>query len=273
VRKHVDRVRAPQLAYSEIQDKTLDEVRRRRKAAKILAVVRHFVGREDLSGLVAVDVGCSTGFLADELWLTGCRVIGLDIDVPGLVHANQRFGDRVEFLCADGSRMPFPDASIDIVVFNQVYEHVVDADGVMSEIRRVLRPDGMVFCGFGNKYQVMEPHYRLPLLSWIPQRAADRYVAATGRAYNYYERFRTRRGLLRMCRPLHVWDYTYATLRDRDYFDAQDVVPRALARAPLGFWKALEPIIPTFIWVGTPGDMRPGGPPTRVPPTRIDSAS
>jgi SAM-dependent methyltransferase len=262
--------RARQLAYSEIQDKTLDEARRRRKAAKILAVVRHFLGRNDLSGLVAVDVGCSTGFLADELRSTGCTVIGLDIDVPGLAHANVRFGDRVHFLCGDGSEMPLADQSVDIVLFNQVYEHVVDADKVMGEIKRILAPDGIMFCGFGNKYQVIEPHYRLPFLSWVPPRVADRYVSAFGRADSYYERFRTRRALLRMVRPLRVWDYTYAILRDRDHFSAEDVVPAALSGAPLPFWKALTPIMPTFMWVATPGEARPAGQPTRVPPSRVD---
>lgn len=262
--------RERQLAYSEIQDKTHDEQRRRRKAAKILAVIRHFLGRDDLSGLVAVDAGCSTGFLADELRSTGCTVIGLDIDVPGLVHANQRFGERVYFCCADGSQMPFADESIDIVVFNQVYEHVVDPDAVMSEIKRVLRPDGIVFCGFGNKYQVIEPHYRLPLLSWIPRKSADRYVAAFGRAESYYERFRGRRALLRMCRGLNVWDYTYAVLRDRDYFQADDVVPGPLAHAPRAFWRSLQAIIPTFVWVATPGSNAPAGPKTRLAPVRLE---
>lgn len=261
--------RARQLAYSEIQDKTLDETRRRRKAAKVLAVIRHFLGRSELDGLVAVDLGCSTGFLADELRSTGCEVVGLDIDVPGLAHAKGRFGHRVRFLCGDGSQLPFADASIDIVVFNQVYEHVVDADAVMNEVRRVLREDGIVFCGFGNKYQVMEPHYRLPFLSWVPPRAADRYVASFGRAESYYERFRTRKNLLQMCRPLRVWDYTYAVLGDRSFFDAQDVVPRALARAPRAFWTVLEPIMPTFIWVATPGTRAPAGRRTRVPPVRV----
>lgn len=261
--------RAPQLAYSEIQEKTHDQVRRQRKAAKILAVLRHFLGREDLNGLVALDVGCSTGFLADVLRADGARVIGMDIDRPGLAHAQQRFGEQIGFVCADGGAMPLADASVDVVVFNQVYEHVVDADAVMAEITRVLAPHGAAFFGFGNKYQVIEPHYRLPFLSWLPVRVADRYVAASGRAADYYERFRTRRGLLRMCRGLTIWDYTYAVLADAQGFDATDVVPRGLRRAPAWFWRSLQAIMPTFLWVGTPGTDQPRGPAVRVSPTRL----
>ena len=46
------------------------------------------------------------------------------------------------------------------MVLNHIYEHVVDADKVLSEIRRVLRDDGVAYFGFGNKYGVMEPHYK-----------------------------------------------------------------------------------------------------------------
>src|SRR2546426_522045 len=59
--------RAPQLAYSEFQGAMLEEDKRRRKAAKLISVVRHFLGREDLKGLTVADVGCSAGFISDEL--------------------------------------------------------------------------------------------------------------------------------------------------------------------------------------------------------------
>jgi len=264
-----ERPRQPQLSYSEIQDKTHDEVKRRTKGAKIRAVLEHFYGRQDLAGLIAVDVGCSTGFTAAELSAAGATVIGLDIDVPGLGHAALRFGDRVDFLCADGTAMPFADQSVDIIVFNHIYEHVVDPDGVLAEIRRILRPDGAAYLGFANRLGVIEPHYRLPFLSWLPRNVADRYVSMTGRAPNYYEQFRTRRGLRRMCAGLHLWDYTYTVLSDSVAFKARDMVPQRLAQAPPLAWRLLSPIMPTFIWIGTPGTARPRGHATRHAPDRL----
>ncbi len=79
--------REEQLAYSEIMAKMLDEEARRKKAAKIVAVVRHALGVETLDGLRAVDVGCSAGFIADELALAGATTSGVDIDEPGLEKA------------------------------------------------------------------------------------------------------------------------------------------------------------------------------------------
>jgi len=263
--------RTPQLAYSEIQHKTHDELKRRTKAAKIRAVLQHFYGRDDLAGLRAVDVGCSTGYTAAELSAAGAEVVGLDIDVPGLQHAAQRFGEQVEFLCADGTALPFADRSIDLVVFNHIYEHVVDPDAVLAEITRVLRPDGAAYFGFGNRLGVMEPHYRLPFLSWLPRRAADRYVKMSGRASTYYEQFRTNAGLRKMCSGLRLWDYTYTVLAEPDQFAARDMVPPRLAGAPPIMWRSLAPIMPTFIWVGTPGDLHPKGDSVRVAPRLLRS--
>ncbi len=258
-----------QLAYSELQAEMLNEGSRRQKAAKILSVLKHFLGREDLDGLTALDIGCSTGFISDELHKAGAKVIGLDIDEPGLAAARKRFGDEINFVCAGGEDIPAPAQSFDIVIFNHIYEHVVDADAVMTDIRRVLRPDGVVYLGLGNRLGVVEPHYKLPFLSWLPKRAADHYVRATGRASTYYETFRTRPNLLRMCAGLNVWDYTFTVLTQARMFAADDMVPARLSSAPPWFWHSLAPIIPTFIWVGTPGSNRPAGPATKVPPTPL----
>jgi SAM-dependent methyltransferase len=261
--------RGRQLAYSELQSKMLLEHERRAKGAKIVTVLTHFLGRPDLGGLVTLDLGCSTGFISHELHRAGAVVTGVDIDEPGLDRARRRFGGEIPFVCADGERLPWPDGSVDVVVFNHIYEHVVDPDAVLAEIRRVLRPDGVVYLGLGNRLGVLEPHYRLPFLSWLPAGLADRYVAATGRADHYHERFRTRPGLRRLCRGLRVWDYTYTVLAEPARFAADDMVPAWLAAAPPVLWSLLSPVIPTFVWVGTPGGSAPRGGAARVPPRRI----
>jgi ubiquinone/menaquinone biosynthesis C-methylase UbiE len=262
--------RRKQLAYSELQSKMLVEDERRKKAGKILRVLTHFLGTDDLAGRTVVDLGCSTGFISHELRRAGADVTGVDIDEPGLERARRRFGDEVPFIRADGEKLPWEDASVDVVVFSHIYEHVVDPDAVLAEIRRVLRPAGAVYLGLGNRLGIMEPHYRLPFLSWLPAGAADRYVAATGRAERYHERFRTRSGLKRLCRGLRVWDYTYTVLAEPVRFGADDVVPTRLAAAPPALWTALTPIIPTFVWVGTPGTDAPRGARTRVAPRPVD---
>ena len=115
----------------------------------------------DLNDLSTLDIGCSVGIIASELAADGAISSGVDIDVPGLEAAKARFGDRVNFICASADDLPIPDESLDVVIFNHIYEHVVDAGAAVNEIHRVLKPTGVVYLGLANKYQLMEPHYRL----------------------------------------------------------------------------------------------------------------
>ena len=235
----------------------LDEAHRRTKAGKIVNVLHHFLGRTDLAGLTAVDIGCSAGFIADELAADSALTIGLDIDEPGLAKARASFGDHVHFLGASGDRLPFADDSLDVVVFNHIYEHVVDADAVLREIHRALRPTGVAYLGLVNKFLIIEPHYRLPFLSWLPQRAADAYIRRTGKADAYYERPLSRSDLKTLLRGFHVWDYTVAVIRAPDVFGSGDQVGAALSRIPAPVLRAGLPLAPAYVWVATKGDARP----------------
>jgi SAM-dependent methyltransferase len=267
--------RRAQLAYSEQMAAMRDEEGRRRKAAKILAVLQHVLGAagsDPLRGLTVADIGCSQGYIADELALAGAdRVYGVDIDVPGLAVAQQRFGHHVQFVCAAGESLPFPDCSLDVAVLNHIYEHVVDADAVIADLHRVLKPEGVLYLGLGNRLGVMEPHYRLPFLSYLPPRAADRYVRAFGRADHYYERFRTRRGLRRMMAGWHVLDYTLPVLAQPGSFAGDDVVPGAVAALPAAVLAGVLPVVPTYIWVASRSPLSAAGPALRVPPRPVST--
>ena len=243
--------RKPQLAYSELMDKMLDEQARRRKANKLIAVITHFLGRSDLAGLTALDVGCSAGFISDELAASGARTIGIDIDAPGLAKAKSLFGQRANFLSTDGAALPFPDGSIDVIVFNHIYEHVVDPDAVIAELHRVLSPEGVVYFGLVNRLGVIEPHYRLPFLSYLSPPLADRYMRLTGKGDHFYERQLTRRGLRRMTASFRIWDYTVPVVLEPQRFHSDDAVPAVLRWTPGALVRLAMPMVPTYVWVGT----------------------
>jgi len=262
-------VRKPQLAYSDSKALMLDETSRRAKAAKIAAVIQHFLGRDSLDGLTIVDVGCSGGIISDELRKRGARMVGLDIDVPGLIKARDRFAESASFLCADSERMPLANASADVLICNQIYEHVVDPQRLFTELHRVVKRDGMLYLGLGNRLGVMEPHYRLPFLSWVPRRLAHRYVRAFGRAEHYHEAFTTWSGLKRLCGNLYVWNYTYSVLTDPGTFAAGDVVPGWATKVPRSLLKVARPLMPTYIWVATVQPSEPKGPATTIAPEPV----
>jgi SAM-dependent methyltransferase len=264
--------RQAQTAYSDLQPRMHDEHGRRVKARKMRATLEHFLGRTDLSGLALLDVGSSTGYISDELARAGADVVGLDIDVPGLAKAATTFGDRIGFLCGDGARMPFRDGTFDVVIFNQIYEHVVDPDAVVAEIHRVLRPGGVVYLGYTNRLVPVEPHYRLPLLSWLPAGLSDRYVRRFGGADRYHERLKTYPGLRRMSHAFELWDYTVAMLRQPGRFAADDSVPGLGTRVPPAVYRALYPVLPGYVWIGVKGAGAPAGAPLAPGPFRLSPA-
>ena len=262
--------RERQLAYSELQDKMLDETGRRTKSAKICAVLEHFLGTNDFSGLTAVDVGCSVGFTVEALHQRGATAIGVDIDVPGLAKARQRHGSEMHFVCTDSEALPWPDESLDLIVFNHIYEHVVDADKAMAELRRVLKPDGVMYLGLGNRLGVVEPHYKLPFLSWLPHGGvADAYVRTMKRADHYHEQFRTRPGLRKMVAGLNVFDYSLSVILDAQAFHATDQVPGFATKVPRPVIEAASILLPTYIWVATKSGRRPAGPALQSAPVPV----
>jgi SAM-dependent methyltransferase len=261
--------REKQVAYSEQQALMLDETSRRRKAGKIASVLEHFLGRDSLSGLRLLDIGCSGGTVASELSKRGATVIGADIDVPGLAKAQARYGDSISFLCSDAEQLPIATGTVDVVVLNHIYEHVVDPEALAAEVARVLAPKGIAYLGLGNRLGAMEPHYRLPFLSWLPRPLSHRYVRALGRADSYHERFLTRRGLRRLFGALDIWDYTLPVLADPQQFGAGDVVPGLVSRSPAGVLSAMVPLVPTYVWIGTHGGLLPLGPRLAIPPRHL----
>lgn len=265
--------RDEQLAYSDLQYKMLDEEVRRKKAAKILSVVRHALGREDLTGLVALDVGCSAGFIAHELALSGATTIGVDIDAPGIEKAKARFGDTVDFRLSSGDHIPLDDESVDLIVFNHIYEHVVSPEAVVADMRRVLKPGGLAYLGLGNRLGIIEPHYELPFLSWLPRRAADSYMRVTGKGNQYYEQFRYRSELRRLFKDFDVWDYTLPILAEPEQFANTSRASTLVERVPEPVLAGLMPLIPTYIWAAFKEPTAPKGAALRVAPKPLSRRS
>ncbi|MEZ5988526.1 MAG: class I SAM-dependent methyltransferase [Planctomycetota bacterium] len=96
-------------------------------------------GREDLDVL---EIGCGAGGLLRRLARYG-RVKGLELSPDLSRMARERSGQPT--FCADAYEVPLPDASQDLVCLFDTIEHIPDEARALAEIRRVLRPGGLVF--------------------------------------------------------------------------------------------------------------------------------
>lgn len=244
--------RGYQTDYSKDHPELYDVTGREQKAKKIVAVLADYLGSEKLGTLSALDVGCSSGIITHYLGPRFGRTCGVDIDGAAIAYATEHFAsDRLRFQKSDGLGLPFPDASFDVAVCSQVYEHVPDAEILLREIHRVLRPGGVCYFSAGNRLAVMEPHYHLPFLSVVPKRVAHRYLRLLGRGDHYYETHRTLWGLRRLTRAFRVVDYTRRVLAEPARFEMEDVVREGslVHRLLPHAIDALYWACPNYIWV------------------------
>ena len=94
-----------------------------------------------------IDVGCGYGFNTLELAKRGWDVVGIDKDSERLSVAQDLAeieGRHIDFRKGNLYRLPFEDNQFDLCLFFEVIEHLRDPQRALSEISRVLRPQGML---------------------------------------------------------------------------------------------------------------------------------
>lgn len=235
--------------FSRRFPRILEDDSRRRKAEKILRVLQDALG--DLSALRLLDIGCAGGQITRRLGESVREAVGLDVDEHALTLARREAAGNVSFVRADGTRLPFADGEFDLAVCNHVYEHVDSAERLLSEIHRVLRPGGVCYFAAANRLMLVEAHYRLPLLSWLPRPLADRYVRLAGRGTGYPEQHRSWFGLRRLVRHFEVVDYTGRILDDPERFASEDVLPPGSLARRIGprLYRLAPWSAPSYVWL------------------------
>lgn len=98
-----------------------------------------------------LDIGSGAGVGAALISRTlgAEEVICIDLSV-GALQEVRKAGFAPLIASAEGHRLPFPDASFDVVILDEVIEHLVDTDSIMDEIHRVLRADGQLLISTPN---------------------------------------------------------------------------------------------------------------------------
>lgn len=227
-----------------------DASARAHKARKALAVIEDYLPA--LGNLDLLEIGCAAGYCTVVYAEAFRTAAGIEIDEPAVRHAvcnNAR--PNIRYLVMDSQRTGFPDGSFDVVICTHIYEHVPDASRLLREIYRLLRPGGVCFFSAGNRLTLIEPHYRLPLLSVLPKVLAHRYLRLAGRGSFYYENHLGYWGLKKLVSRFEVLDYTARVIEDPVRFHATDVISpgsfkQKISRLLLSvaYWAC-----PTYLWL------------------------
>lgn len=125
---------------------------------------RYIFACQFVSGKDVLDIACGEGYGSAMLARTAAKVIGVDISDEAIEHARKRYLDsRLTFLTGSCAAIPLPDACIDVVVSFETIEHHAQHKEMISEIKRVLRPNGLLVISCPEKHEYSDiPGYRNP---------------------------------------------------------------------------------------------------------------
>jgi SAM-dependent methyltransferase len=244
-------VRGYQREFSRDNAAMFDTEQRKRKAVTVGKVLDDYLDHQ-LSELDLVNIGSSTGVMDSALAGQFRSVTGIDIDSEAVAWAAGHFPQRnLRFIIGDAMNLPFGNGTIDAVLSTHVYEHVPDARLMFGEIYRVLRPGGVCYFAGNNRLCLLEPHYRLPLLSVLPGPLADLLMKLTGRGDRYYEKHLTYWGLLSLVHGFRVTDYTLRAVTEPGKYATGYMFRKGSMRVRLAgaVLRVCPWLSPGFIWV------------------------
>jgi len=235
------------------RDPRWGQVGRDRKAEAILATLQRHC-RCELTDGAWLDLGCGSGGISATLASHVKHVTGVDPEPWRRWDAFRAEHANLEFHAGSYHQLEglIGRESCDVVVCNQVYEHVDDACALLAEIYRVLKPDGVCYFAGPNLLWPIEPHVFWPFVHWLPRAFAQRSMRALGSkqaqgldawSWSYW----------RLTRAFRDAGFVYASaIRDRLQSDAGTggkTTARVLGNLPESLFSMLTPFSPAFVFV------------------------
>lgn len=223
----------------------LDENSRINKAKKIYALTE----RNSNSRFHRIlEIGTGSGYIAAYF----ARLLDTQVYAVDIIDERQ-IEERVQFQQVSGTTLPFDANFFDLVISNHVIEHVgtsLNQEHHLSEIFRCLDSAGTLYLAVPNRWRLMEPHYRLPFLSWMPEKIASKYVRLFKRN-NYYDcRPLSRQEMMNMLKKTGFIcvDVTLDAIPLMGEFEGGRLF-RFFTKLPRKFWALFTPIMPTLIFI------------------------
>jgi ubiquinone/menaquinone biosynthesis C-methylase UbiE len=112
---------------------------------------RYFFALQFCDKKEVVDVASGEGHGSALLGEVAQKVLGVDLSPEAVTRASRNYrSERVSFTVGDYAAIPLSDASVDVVVAFETLEHVADPRKFFCEIKRILRPKGILVISMPN---------------------------------------------------------------------------------------------------------------------------
>jgi 2-polyprenyl-3-methyl-5-hydroxy-6-metoxy-1,4-benzoquinol methylase len=150
-----------------------------RKAKKIIACIE-FVTNEKVRDKKILEIGGGSGLISFKILKEGNQVTTIDLQDEFIKKSINQDGLELafNFIIASGTKLPFKPNSFNVVICNQVIEHVQkhQHQTLIDESYTVLKSEGLFYIATPNKLWPIEPHTKLPFLSYLPKKLAENYI-------------------------------------------------------------------------------------------------
>lgn len=147
----------------------------------VVEQIRTFLS-QDLPVTRAIDVGCGTGLSTVALKKIAKEVVGVDMSLEMIALAEK--GERIEYLVADGVRLPLIEARFDLMTLSSAF-HWLDRREFLKEAGRVLRSPGwlIVYDNYFSGQMEEEPAFQ----TWYRESHLKRYPPPPRAALSFTE--------------------------------------------------------------------------------------
>lgn len=87
-------------------------------------------------------------------------------------------------------QLPFSDKTFDLIIIQDVIEHLTGIDSFYNEIKRILKPEGSIYLSTPNKLSffnfITDPHFGLPVVSVLKRKSIKKYFLKYFRTDDYH---------------------------------------------------------------------------------------
>jgi ubiquinone/menaquinone biosynthesis C-methylase UbiE len=123
-------------------------------------ITRYQAVEELLKDKIILDIASGSGYGTNLMAKTAKKVYGVDVDKDAVKYAQANFSkSNIEFKVGDGEKIPLEDNSVDVVVTFETIEHIPDYKKFLSEVKRVLKPDGIAIVSTPNDLEFAEGNH------------------------------------------------------------------------------------------------------------------
>ena len=99
-----------------------------------------------------LDLACGTGYGSAALAEKASTVYALDLSEEAVRYGKSNYAQpRIHFLVGDGRILPFGGARFDVVIAFEIFEHLADPLPLLEDIKRVLKPEGVLLLSTPNR--------------------------------------------------------------------------------------------------------------------------